>query len=127
MQGSGRILIVEDHADSRQLLARLLEAAGYTVCECDSMATAVAACEREIFPVAIIDLGLPDGDGIQLLQAINGHRPTKSIALTGNNDPEIVRSCMEAGFCRHVLKPIEVELLLEMIQEYGPLAESGCR
>jgi PAS domain S-box-containing protein len=111
--GSGRslrILLTEDHFDTATNLKRLLQRRGHEVEVASTLAEARAWLVRGTFDVLLSDIGLPDGQGLDLMQpflsAANG-RPVAGIALSGYGMPEDVRRSMEAGFTHHLTKPIE--------------------
>ena len=74
------ILLIEDHADSAQVLKRLFEHAGYFVSTGANMAEALRVCEIQKFDVAVADVGLPDGDGRRLLTELREKCGTRGVA-----------------------------------------------
>jgi PAS domain S-box-containing protein len=106
-----RLLIVEDHADTAQLLKRLLEACGYAVATAGSVAEAREAAERECFDILVSDLGLPDGTGCDLMRQLQDRYSLKGIAMSGYGMDEDVRMSMEAGFSEHLVKPVDISAL----------------
>ena len=73
-----RILYVEDHEDTRELMQLLLQGLGYAVTTADSIAKALAMTAQEIFDLYLLDSWLPDGSGIDLckqLRLADGHTP----------------------------------------------------
>src|SRR5205823_5859407 len=65
---ANRILLVEDHHDTAQTMARLLRGFGYNVRLADSVASALQVAQAEHFDVIISDIGLPDGSGLDLMR-----------------------------------------------------------
>jgi CheY-like chemotaxis protein/two-component sensor histidine kinase len=110
-----RLLLVEDHADTARALARFLRAAGMTVVSAGDVASALAAMERETFDLVVSDLGLPDGDGYELMQAIRAKRIVPGIAMSGYGMDEDIRRTQEAGFTEHLIKPVAVPKLIAAI------------
>lgn len=116
-QASGRpelrILLVEDHADTREALSELLRLSGHHVEAAGSMATALAACESGRFDLIISDLGLPDGSGLDLMRQILARCPggVKGICLTGYGMEEDLRRSEAAGFLAHLTKPVSLQEL----------------
>ena len=111
-----RILLVEDHEDTRALLSRLLGDT-HTVETADSVQAAVAAARAGEFDLLISDLGLPDGTGYQVMEHVMSHRPIPGIALSGfGADVDIERS-RKAGFLRHLVKPVALRELLSAIEQ----------
>jgi CheY-like chemotaxis protein len=113
-QRSQRVLLVEDNEDSAAALAELLRAHGYEVLVAGSMRDALQAADRA--DVLISDIGLPDGSGLDLMRAIVARRPMRAIALSGYGTAKDLRQSAEAGFERHIVKPVEPRRLLEALQ-----------
>jgi PAS domain S-box-containing protein len=109
-----RILLVEDHADTAAHLMRLLRNRGYEVVAADSVASAMAMMKTAAADVLLSDIGLPDGQGLELmppfLKEANGRR-VAGIALSGYGMPEDVRRSRAAGFTHHVTKPVDISQL----------------
>jgi len=107
-----RILLVEDHKPTAVVLTNLLTARRYEVLAAGGVAEARAVASREPFDLLISDIGLPDGDGYELMQELRGHhRGLVGIALTGYGMQEDVSRSQEAGFTTHLTKPISVRCL----------------
>ena len=113
-----RILLVDDEEDLVEFLAHLLLKRGYTVRATNSGPEAIEAVEAQVFDVALVDLKMPQMDGIEVLNNIRAIQPyLEVIMLTGHGSPN---SALEAGRLqafRYILKPYKVEELLELIQE----------
>lgn len=107
-----RLLVVEDHAATRESLVRLLARRGFAV---TAAATATEACEhvrRESFALVISDIGLPDSDGYSLLGALRRHQPKLAgIALSGYGAEEDINRSRAAGFDDHLTKPVKMSAL----------------
>ena len=112
-----RILLVEDHEDSNRSLTNLLRRRGYHVQSALNFQSALDLGAKEEFDVLISDLALPDGSGIDLMQALQSTRPLLGIALTGFGMEDDVRKCRDAGFQHHLVKPIDLNKLDLLIQE----------
>jgi CheY-like chemotaxis protein len=112
-----RILLVEDHVDSRRVLGRLLESFGCVVRSTGTVADAVAAADREPFDVLISDIGLPDGSGIDVVRRIRAHHDIKAIALSGFGQADDLRRSAEAGFSIHLTKPVDYQALHDVIEK----------
>jgi PAS domain S-box-containing protein len=110
-----RILIVEDHADTRAALEVLLELKGYDVRLAKDMASALEQ-SREPVDVLVCDIGLPDGSGLELVRRISARRPVKAIALSGYGSAGDLERSAQAGFAVHLTKPIAADKLLEAIE-----------
>src|SRR5450631_3270463 len=82
--GRLRILMVEDHGETRDVLADLLRHIGHEVAVAASVAAGVQAMNADRFDVILSDIGLPDGSGYSLLAQARQKQPTiRAIALTG--------------------------------------------
>jgi PAS domain S-box-containing protein len=114
--GHLRVLLVEDHLDTREVLARLLGAADYTVKTASSVATALQLAAAERFDVVVSDLGLPDGTGYDLMKQLRDSHGIKGIALSGYGMVQDQRRSREVGFLDHVVKPVNVSQLVAVIQ-----------
>jgi CheY-like chemotaxis protein len=115
-----RVLYVEDHDDTRDMMALLLRKSGVSVVAVASADEAIAALEREQPDVLISDVNMPRRDGWALIEEIRA-RPTSrrgrvpAIAVTGfANEQDKVRS-RDAGFDAHLSKPIDVGELVRLI------------
>jgi two-component system CheB/CheR fusion protein len=113
------ILLVEDHADTAEAMAELLREMGHRVTVAHSVAAGLAAAERASGPIDLVlsDLGLPDGTGLDLMTELHGRYGVKGIALSGYGMEDDVRRSLEAGFERHLTKPINLQALQSAIQE----------
>lgn len=117
-----RVLVVEDHADSRRTLAKLLTAIGFGVVEADGFSAATLQAQTQPFDLLISDIGLRDGDGCELLlslslRALPGGSRLLGIAVTGYGMPEDIKRCLTAGYTAHVLKPFRFDRLKETIEK----------
>jgi two-component system CheB/CheR fusion protein len=117
------VMIVEDNADSREMLCELLELQGFKCHPAENGAAALALLKHLRPDVAILDVGLPEIDGFELARRIRA-RPelvhTCLIALTGYGQPSDRAVGREAGFDAHLVKPVRVEQLLELLAEMQP-------
>jgi two-component system CheB/CheR fusion protein len=112
-----RVLLVEDHADSRRVLGRLLESYGCTVRSAGTVAGALDLADHELFDVLISDIGLPDGTGIDVVKKIRVHHNIKAIALSGFGQADDLRRSEEAGFAIHLTKPVDYQALHDVIEK----------
>jgi signal transduction histidine kinase len=107
-----RVLVVEDHKSTATVLANLLTARRYEVLSAGSVTEALAVAAQRDFDILISDIGLPDGDGYQLMQELRVKRPNLSgIALTGYGMEGDIDRSNAAGFIIHLTKPINVRAL----------------
>jgi two-component system CheB/CheR fusion protein len=111
-----RVLLVEDHPDTREVLATLLDAANYAVKTASGVAAALQLAAAERFDVVVSDLGLPDGTGYDLMKQLRDRHGIKGIALSGYGMDQDQRRSREVGFLDHVVKPVNVSQLVAVIQ-----------
>ena len=107
-----RILLVDDHQDTCAALERLLKLRGHTVAAAHNMRSALEkAGDGTSFDLLVSDVGLPDGNGMDLLRVLRTKHPIRGIAISGfGMDADIAKS-MEAGFAEHLVKPVKLEKL----------------
>ncbi len=105
------ILVVEDHADSRLALSRILERKGYAVTAADSVAAAVKQFNAIAPDLIICDIGLSDGTGWDLMKKLHQQGPVRAIAVSGYGMEHDVKKSREAGFIEHLTKPINISNL----------------
>jgi PAS domain S-box-containing protein len=112
------LLLVDDHADTRVVLSRLLAKCGHEVVTADSAGKALKILEGGRFDALISDIGLPDCSGYELVREAKRRQPElKGIALSGlGMDEDILRS-MEAGFDCHLTKPINFQELKSTLEK----------
>jgi CheY-like chemotaxis protein len=111
------ILLVEDHADSASSLSRCLVRVGHTVQIAVSLAEARHFAAAQRFDLALCDLGLPDGDGCDLMRELAAAYGLRGIALTGFGMPDDIDRAAQAGFAAHVLKPVALDKLLDILEK----------
>jgi signal transduction histidine kinase len=112
-----RILLVEDHADTADVLGRVLRSRGHEVRVCDSVASATSAVQEGELDLLLSDIGLPDGTGLDLIRTLRREHKIPAIALTGYGMDDDVERCRDAGFDAHLTKPVSFEKLDAMIGE----------
>ena len=106
------ILLVEDHEPTRTALAHLLTRRHYEVKTAASVAEARALSQKQVFHLLISDIGLPDGNGFELMRELRaGNTDLQGIALTGYGMEEDIARSRNAGFASHLIKPIRVQSL----------------
>jgi len=110
------ILLVEDHADTAEVMAQLMRGLGHEVTVASSVASALSASQGASFDLIVSDIGLPDGTGIDFIGAFRQRSQVPAVALTGFGTDEDVRRCLAAGFTSHLTKPVNFAQLEELIQ-----------
>src|SRR5690606_17784536 len=105
------ILVVEDHEPTLHILTKVLRRSGHRVTSSNSLASAVAAAQEATFDLIISDLGLPDGNGVDLLRQLGGAFAGPAIALSGYGTEADIESTRAAGFAIHLTKPVDLKAL----------------
>jgi CheY-like chemotaxis protein len=112
-----RIFVVENHPDTLKYLKMYLESIGHSVTTACTMQAALAASPTEHCDVLLSDLGLPDGDGWQLLKQAQFPQPVYAVAISGFAAESDLARSRAAGFRRHIVKPFGGEDLREALEE----------
>ncbi len=113
-----RILVVDDNVDSTESLVLLLQLEGHDVRAALDGHSAIATAMAFLPQVVLLDIGLPDMDGLEVARHLRLRPETKQvlmIALTGYAQPEDRQHCLDAGFDHHVVKPLDFERLRTLI------------
>ncbi len=112
------ILLVEDHGESRTTVARLLSHWGFRVEVAGSLQEANGLLSTGRYDVLLSDIGLPDGEALQLVgRAKQGERIKKALALTGREQPDDRERCLSAGFDHFLTKPLDFHELRGLLAE----------
>jgi PAS domain S-box-containing protein len=101
-----RVLLVEDHEDTRCALERFLRRRHYEVTSANTVEAALKFAEEFEFDVVVSDIGLPDRSGLELIRTLKARRPIKGIAISGFGMEGDFEKSRAAGFSEHLLKPI---------------------
>jgi PAS domain S-box-containing protein len=118
---SGRcVMLVEDHADSRELMVQALEQAGATVAAFENARDAYDAIARVRPAVVVADVGLPGESGYSLIRQIRGHheaalRLVPAVAVTAYATDVDRAEALAAGFQQHLAKPVDPGHLIETL------------
>ena len=115
-----RILLVEDHADTAEVFARLLETRGFRVSVAGTFASALDQARRLPFDLLLCDIQLPDGNGLELLPKLRnelGMDDLRAVAFSGYGGKAIVQRAKEAGFDAYMLKPVEMGKLFGLLEQ----------
>ena len=118
-----RVLVVDDNIDAAQSLADVLRALGHAVSTSHAPGAALALAAADWPEVFILDIGLPDIDGYELvrrLRALAGARPTRYVALTGYGQAHDKVLARGAGFDHHFVKPVDLEALCRVLDAPAP-------
>jgi len=112
------VLLVEDSEAIRTAYTILLEETGYTVYAAEEGVEALRIAGEHAPDLVLMDMGLPGMDGLDVVRALKGSPATAAIpviALTGRDDAQSRRACMEAGCAEYLIKPIHTHTLLRAI------------
>jgi DNA-binding response OmpR family regulator len=120
-----RILLVEDHQDTRELFALLLGQRGYAVETATSLSEATELIKTKAFNLFMFDSSLPDGSGVDLCRRVRQFDQATPIVFCSAHAYEAdKRSAIEAGAQAYVVKPIDLGALMRSIEELLKRAES---
>jgi len=112
------LLIVDDSAAVTGALGLLFQESGYRVTTAGDVDDAVRAGTADRADILLLDLTLPGGDGLLVLEQLRdaGAEPGATVALTGHDDDELRDRCVAAG-CRDMLvKPVPIRELLALVR-----------
>ena len=115
-----RVLVVDDDAETREVMAVALGREGAVVTTAPSAAEAVAALERDWPDVLLSDIGMPGEDGYDLIRRVRGLEAVRgghipAIALTGYAAADDRRRALEAGYEAHLAKPVPAATVVPLI------------
>lgn len=117
-----RILLVDDDAVNRELIRTYLSMSGFLTVEAENGQKAVARCEDERYDLIIMDIGLPDFDGVRATEKIlksdsSLNKQTPIVALTASTVYKERDRCLKAGMVAFLTKPIDFDKLIFTIRE----------
>jgi len=114
-----KILIVDDDETIRKSITTVLEEKGYLVDTAENGRAAIRKSEKEVYSLALIDIRLPDMDGVQLLTALKETAPKMvKIIITGYPSLQNAVEAVNKGADGYIVKPIKMGELLAMIKEH---------
>ncbi|GAP95491.1 PAS domain-containing protein [Leptolyngbya sp. NIES-2104] len=114
-----RALVIDDDNDTRDYLSFLLQTNGAIVTSVDSALQAISAIEQSPPDIVLSDIGMPEMDGYALIQTIRNskHRDIPAIALTAYAGDSDRQQALDAGFQRHISKPIDPDAVIAIVVE----------
>jgi two-component system KDP operon response regulator KdpE len=126
------VLIVEDDEETRRMVARALATRGYRVDEAADGAGALARWEQRRPDVIVLDLGLPDMDGLQVIRRIRREAATPIVILSGRYEEREKVEALERGADDYVTKPFGVDelsarLRVALRHAAGPTGDQAAR
>ncbi len=122
-----RILVVDDQHDVANALVRLLDAMGYEAKAIYDGRHAVDVAKDFLPDMAFIDIGMPGFDGYQTVSKVRAHRECAHailVAFTGHADREAKHRAYKAGFDLHVPKPVNIDMLKDVLSLLNPQASN---
>lgn len=123
------ILLVEDEKNLGATLSDYLQSQDYEVTWCENMAMTLQSLQRKSYQIALLDIGLPDGDGFELAKTIKKRSPyTAFMFLSAQNDPDIKVAALELGAQDYMTKPFSIKELsfrLNKIIEFASQAKNS--
>lgn len=120
MDGTSKILIIDDFATMRKIVSNYLNKLGYKdITESDSAVTAWDLLQTEHFDLVISDYNIPEMNGLELLTKIRGDtrlKEQKFIMLTAETDQEILINTKKLHINAYILKPFKIDVLEEKLK-----------
>jgi len=123
-----RIYVVENDVDSRQMLTLLLKTWGHEVESASTMGEALAHLPGQRYDVLISDIGLPDGNGWQMMDRLREADADcfgYAIAMSGYGMGSDLEKSRAAGFRHHLIKPMDVDQLDRLLLDITREIEAG--
>ncbi|TMI76983.1 MAG: response regulator [Bacillati bacterium ANGP1] len=118
---AARVLVVDDEESIRDLCARVLSRAGYTVITAPSGEDAVALLTREAFALVISDIRMPGISGLEVLERAKATYPEiRVVLITGFGTPQMLTRAQQSGADRILTKPFNPMELLAAVREILP-------
>ena len=111
-----RILVVEDDAAVRRLVTTTLDLHGYAYREARTASQALLELSSQPPDLAILDLGLPDGDGVEVIRTLRGWSSLPVIVLSARLEDADKVEALDAGADDYLVKPFSVEELLARVR-----------
>ena len=116
--GLNGIWLLDDDASMLKALGRLLNSAGFIVEKFNHPADFLSELERRECRVAVLDVWMPDMNGLEVQARLRRDSPkTRIIFITGREDPSIRQTALDAGAFAFLAKPFEDEVLVQLIRE----------
>lgn len=125
-QLSGKILLAEDHVDNRRLFVRLLMKLGLEVISAENGVEAVQLCRRHQPDLILMDIQMPEMDGIEAYKLIREQGYKRPIlAITANTMSEEIKQYLALGFNSCMKKPVDRRVFVNTVAKYltGPSRE----
>lgn len=123
----GLLLVADDDAAIRNILSRFLTAAGYEVLLAEDGEKALRLALERNPDIALLDIFMPKKDGLEVLRQLHAGLPGTGVAMiTGNEDEEVAKACLNSGAFDYIQKPINLEMLAEIIKARLMIQKTAC-
>ena len=109
------ILVVDDDPAMCKLMTVVLEQQGHAIVNCGTGVEAINLLRQRRFDLLLLDLGLPDMDGLKLLHVWNGRSGTRVIVITADDTAETLMTAIRSGAYLYIRKPFEPEQLRDLV------------
>ena len=110
------VLIIDDDPEMRKMLSEVLTSEGYLIQTAENGQDAILACERELFDLALIDIGLPDIIGTELLKLKILQPKMSTIIITGYASVESAMKAVALKADGYLQKPFEISVLMQLLK-----------
>ena len=124
-----RILLAEDNVVNQKLALRLLQQMGYRADLASNGIEAIESVERQTYDVVLMDVQMPEMDGLEASRRITSQRPAgqrpRIVAMTANAMQGDREMCLAAGMDDYIAKPIRVDQLVEALMLVTPHQEAN--
>jgi len=125
-QNPGRVLVADDEASVRDLLARVLGNAGHEVVTVESGEAALLKLARERFDVLVVDKNLPGMDGLDVMRLVRDHHPhLRAIMITAFPTPASEKVAQDLGVHSWVVKPFGIVTIVSAVDEAIRAGQAG--
>jgi two-component system, chemotaxis family, CheB/CheR fusion protein len=114
-----KLLLVEDHPDTANIMGLLLQNLGHQVATAHSVAAALELAGRQSFDMVLSDLGLPDGSGLDLMRELAQKYGLRGVAISGYGMEEDVAQAERAGFFTHLTKPVNFRQVQAVLTQFA--------
>ena len=113
------VLVVEDNVDVGDAFRVLFESTGRRVSVVRTVADALAIARRDPVDLMLLDLTLPDGSGLEILEQVeDSSRPRVTVVLTGRDEPGVAERCHALGCAAVLVKPVPARELLRRAEDW---------
>ncbi|HBA60944.1 MAG TPA: hypothetical protein DCZ92_09010 [Elusimicrobia bacterium] len=117
VSSTGLLLVADDDEETRKLLTRFLSSMGYTVISAEDGPAAIELARQRKPDLILLDIFMPGKNGLEVLKELAPELPdTGFMMITGNDDEDVARDCLEHGAFDYVSKPVNLNILGDTIK-----------